>query len=759
LHGARLDIFTEGVNNQLVVYGKAFTRYAQMKDGIPTDVQLLNSILQLFIYSYNMNMQSKNIIKPFVFLLLTSAKPLSAYSQEAISQETVVTAPGKKADESLVSKRVKSSDTASLLSEVPGVALATGGGVSSLPVVRGLADDRVQVYVDGMCLTSACANHMNPPLSYIASASVSSIGVKAGVTPVSSGGDNIGGIISVTSDQPVFAGFGESLKESGSVSTYYRSNNNSSGAAFTGIIAGRNVSFGVTGSTDHANDYKDGHGNTVTSTYYESRNFGATLALKGDSSLLTLKAGHQLIPGQGFVNQWMDMVENKASFINLRYKSDFSWGKLDATAYWQNTWHKMNSGEDKVVLVSLMPDMPMETRGIDLGYSLKTELPFAEKNILRLGNEFHRFTLDDKWPPVAGTGMWPETFLNINNGNRDRYSVFAEWESKWNKEVTTVFGVRNEQVRMDTGDVAGYSRTSTTYTIPANLFNSQPHSRNDSNWNITALTRFEPSSNGSYEVGYARKTRSPNLYERYAWATNWMCSGMVNWFGDGNGYVGNLNLRPEVAHTLSISADWHDSLRKNWELKVTPYYTRINDYIGVTKVGEKIYTSETLNILKFANHDARIYGLDISGKLSLWKNSAPGSGQLRGNLGYVSGKDLNTGSTLYHIMPLNGYLILEQSIAGWINAVELKIIGGKSETDPLRFEPTTDAYTLLNLRTAYQWKNLRVDLGVTNLFDKYYNLPLGGINYDNFLHTKPNGNIQPLAGPGRSFTVGVTQTF
>ncbi|NTV05594.1 MAG: TonB-dependent receptor [Chlorobiaceae bacterium] len=714
-------------------------------------------------------------------MLLSAAVPLPAFSLETISQETVVTAQAEKKRESMVSKRVKSSDTASLLSEIPGVALATGGGVSSLPVVRGQADDRVQVYVDGMCLTSACANHMNPPLSYIAPASVSSIGVNAGVTPVSYGGDNIGGTILVISDQPVFAASGEGLKESGSVSTYYRSINQSTGAAFSGAIAGSNLSFGVTGSIDHANDYKDGHDNTVTSTYYESRNIGATLALKGDSSLLTLKAGHQLIPDQGFVNQWMDMIENNASFFNLRYKSDFTWGKFDATAYWQNTWHKMNSGEDKLPInmriPATMPDMPMETRGIDTGYSLKTDIPFAEKNILRLGNEFHRFNLNDWWPPISATlgTMGPNTFLNINDGLRDRYAFFAEWESKWNKQVTTIFGVRNEQVRMDAGDVQGYNdqnmagMMSTNYKRDSEAFNAEDHARSDSNWDLTALARFEITPTGTYEVGYARKTRSPNLYERYAWSTMWMTSGMVNWFGDGNGYVGNLNLNPEVAHTLSISADWHDSARKSWELKVTPYYTYVNDYIGVEVYNTQTWTwpggSETRNILKFANHDARLYGLDISGKVGLWENSALGSGQLRGSLGYVHGKELNTGGSLYHMMPLNGYLTLEQSLAGWSNAVEIQLVGRKSETDPLRFEPETAGYALLNLRTAYQWKNLRIDLGVTNLFDKFYYLPLGGINYDNFLDSKipPStrraADFGPLAGQGRSFNLGLTQTF
>ena len=32
---------------------------------------------------------------------------------------------------------------------------------------------------------------------------------------------------------------------------------------------------------------------------------------------------------------------------------------------------------------------------------------------------------------------------------------------------------------------------------------------------------------------------------------------MVNWFGDGNGYVGNLDLEPEQANTVSATFDWH----------------------------------------------------------------------------------------------------------------------------------------------------------------------------------------------------------
>ncbi len=46
-----------------------------------------------------------------------------------------------------------------------------------------MADDRVGFKVDGMDLTSACVNHMNPPLSYSGPSGVGSAEVYAGIAP------------------------------------------------------------------------------------------------------------------------------------------------------------------------------------------------------------------------------------------------------------------------------------------------------------------------------------------------------------------------------------------------------------------------------------------------------------------------------------------------------------------------------------------------------------------------------------------------
>ncbi len=665
------------------------------------------------------------------------------------------------AEADLASLRSATSDTASLLQDIPGVSLYAGGGVSSLPAIDGLADDRVRILIDGLQSTPACANHMNPPLSYIDPTNVRTVQVFAGITPVSVGGDSIGGTIQISSAPPEFATAGQGTLIKGQAGASYRSNGNTRDGNVAATIADQNLSVTYNGSTAESGDYKDGHGDTVTSTYYKAENQALAFAVEGNGNEVVVRVGHQSIPRQGFANEQMDMVSNQANTFNLDYTGNFDWGTLDGRVYRQDTRHEMNLGEDKLTFPMPMI-MPMDTRGRDTGYSLKAEIPVARQETLRLGNEFHRFTLNDWWPPVPCTDPWmaPDTFQSIHNGRRDVLSVFAEWESKWSQQLTTLLGVRNETVQTDTGNVQGYSTDPMPgYVADATAFNARDHSRRDNNWDLTALARFEPDSNSTYEIGYARKARSPNLYERYAWSTNWMASGMINWFGDGNYYVGNLDLKPETAHTLSATADWHDSARKSWELKATPYYTYVQDYIGVNVIGTNTYGESTFNQLQFANHNAELYGLDVSGFAGLWDNNSSGSGRLKGTLGYVRGKTLDTGDSLYHLMPLNARLGLEQKVAGWTNTIEWQLVDRKSRIDPLRNEPVTGGYGLVNLRTGYQWKSVRVNLGVTNLFNRFYYLPLGGVNFDDYLASGWMGKIGPLAGPGRSFDARLTVTF
>ncbi|HDY86026.1 MAG TPA: TonB-dependent receptor, partial [Methylophaga sp.] len=155
-------------------------------------------------------------------------------------------------------KQSSVSDTAQLLKGMPGVSLYGAGGVSSLPVVHGFADDRLRIKVDGMDLISACANHMNPPLSYINPTNVQSVKLYSGISPVSMGGDSIGGTIAVESNSPEFAQSPDEVLTKGELGTYYRSNGDTRGANVSATLATENLSINYNGSTAKANNYSAG---------------------------------------------------------------------------------------------------------------------------------------------------------------------------------------------------------------------------------------------------------------------------------------------------------------------------------------------------------------------------------------------------------------------------------------------------------------------------------------------------------------------
>jgi iron complex outermembrane receptor protein len=422
--------------------------------------------------------------------------------------------------------------------------------------------------------------------------------------------------------------------------------------------------------------------------------------------------------------------------------------------------------------------MPMDTEGRNTGAVVKADILLSGRDTLRVGGEYQRYRFDDWWDPSGNGGMSPNTFWDINNGQRDRYAIFGEWEARWNPQWLSLFGVRSETVKMDTGTVQGYN-TGATYLADATRFNASDRSRTDNNWDMTALARYTADSSKTYEFGYARKTRSPNLYERYTWSTGGMAMNMINMTGDGNGYVGNLDLKPEVANTISATADWHDADQQNWGLKVTPYYSLVEDYINARRCtaadgngGACTMAAQTSTdkfvFLKYINQDAKLYGLNVSGYFPLAKNTGYGSFTATGLLNYVRGKTTSgTDDNLYNMMPLNAKLAVIHQLGSWTNTAEVVLVDAKDDVSQQRNEVKTAGYGLLNLRSSYTWKQARFDVGIDNVFDRLYDYPLGGAYVGQGTtmppKTGPAGGYPSwgvtVPGMGRSIYAGVNVKF
>lgn len=656
-----------------------------------------------------------------------------------------------------------SGDVAAILNDIPGVDTYQTGGRASLPVIQGLADDRIKISIDGVNITSACPNHMNPALSYIDTSKIESIEVMAGITPVSEGGDSIAGTIKVRSKDPLFAPKAGDVIISGELSGFYRSNAQSRGASISATAANDKISVNYSGFAEKADNYKNGNGKEVKATRYQQQNHAATIAYKlSTEDSVTLKVTQTNADYIGFPNQYMDMLGNESTSGNLIYKGRIGGVFVDANAYMQKTDHYMNKIiEDRWSGTGNIPNMPMYTEAKESGGNLKFTLPYSSEQTFKFGADYNRYRLNDWWPADTVNnmpGMSPGTFLSVNNGKRDRLGIFAESLSQWNEKLSSVIGIRYDRVMMDTDDVVGYN-TTTNNPADAAYFNARDHKKTDNNYGLTASGKYEYNDLTDIELGFARKTRSPNIYERFAWAgmsgtyTNpiRMDMRMINWFGDANGYAGNLELNPEVANTISATLSLHDRTQKEWGLKLTPYYTKVNDYIDIRLVN----TNGGINYFQFINADAHLFGADLSGHGVLSDTADNGKVILKGSLGYTRGFR-ESGGSLYHMMPLHAKVSLDRINGAWSNGIDVQMVNDKKNVDTLRKEPMTPGYALVDLRTGYAWsKQLHMDFSITNLFNHAYALPLGGVDVVNYTAS----TYTPLQGMGRSYNIACSYAF
>ena len=163
------------------------------------------------------------------------------------------------------------------------------------------------------------------------------------------------------------------------------------------------------------------------------------------------------------------------------------------------------------------------------------------------------------------------------------------------------------------------------------------------------------------------------------------------------------------------------------------------------------------NLLRFANHDAKLYGVNLAWQLPLARSSQWGSFMATGNTAYTRGKR-SDGGDLYRMMPFNALLAVEHKLGAWSSRIEAKIVARKDQVDARRLEPETGGYALVNLRSSVALNKMAsLSAGVSNLFNRAYADPLGGVYLSGL---KANGGaLQTLPAEGRSIDVGLHLTF
>lgn len=648
-----------------------------------------------------------------------------------------------------------------------GVDFSAAGGVSNLPILNGMMGDRVKVLIDGADVTAACANQMNPPLSYISANQISSYSVVAGISPVSSGGDNIAGVINVNSISPLYSDSSELAWHSGYLSGRYSSVDNGRAIGLGTRIASDTLSVNYQGAFSDADSYEDGNGNLVLDTLYRSQNHSITTALRDDKQQLVVKLTHQKIPYQGFANQYMDMVDNTSYGVIAQYHRTLENSEFEGQLNWHSVTHEMGFFTPEKIGM-----MPMETDAKDVSYQLKWQTNLDQNSHLVLGQEYFDYQIDDWWPGIAGSMMMgPNDYVNINNGKRKRIAAFAEYEHQIESKWWLNAGVRVENVRTDAGEVQPYNEGMSmggmggmsmepSNAMAAKAFNMLDRKKTDTIIDASLLMSYQMSSFDELQLGLARKNRAPNLYERYSWGVSSMATRMIGWYGDGNGYIGNPDLEVETAHTLSATYTKTEE-SDSWRISTNVWYTDVNDYIDanvIRNLNTSGAESKDRNALQFTNVDATLYGVKIDLLASLYQSTQLGTLQLKTNITNTRGTRDDTNQPLYQIKPLEVQVGLTQNIGRFENSINWQWTDNKTRVDNNRFENQTSSYHLVNLSSKASWNALTVSIEVSNLLDEYYQLPLGGVSIAQFKQNNTNG-FEQLAGQGRSVKLGMSYAF
>ena len=76
-------------------------------------------------------------------------------------------------------------------------------------------------------------------------------------------------------------------------------------------------------------------------------------------------------------------------------------------------------------------------------------------------------------------------------------------------------------------------------------------------------------------------------------------------------------------------------------------------------------------------------------------------------------------------MPLNAKLALVHRFGKLTSTIEGQFVDAKTQVSQVRNEVRTAGYGLLNLRSSYEWKNIRLDVGIENVLDKFYSPAVG----------------------------------
>ena len=608
---------------------------------------------------------------------------------------------------------ISAPDVSDWLLSVPGANANKNGLISGIAQYRGYYGDQVAVAIDGVKQVGAGPNAMDAPLSYASPLLIENVDVFRGIAPVSAALDSMGGVIKVK--QKRAASIENDEKNVALTGTYFSNNAGFNVSAIAG--AGfEHLALNAYVAHQSGDDYSDGQGRDVISSQIERLQYGIDVAYRLEHGATSIMWQRTDTKPTGTVALPMDIDYVESDRIKIDINSVFLGSSFDGYLAYHQAEHGMDNYSQRLNQ-NAMKFRYNTTDVENVSYYLASQF---EK--WRFGIEGY---IAEHGSRITNPNNAMFFVQNFNQFEDNRHSAFVEWQSTANN-LRHLVGVRIKQNLADAGIVAS-SMAMMNPNVKAlqDAFNSADRSVSYTTVDIAYSGKLQHSSSVSTEIGFGFKQRAASYQQRYLWLPMQATGGLA----DGRTYIGNINLAPESALQANLGMHYQSN-----GLSISPqvFYHQVDDYIQgtpTTNMAANMVSNMMSGAmpLQFNNIDAHLYGADVN---LAWRLS--NHWQFTGVVSYVSGKREDINDHLYRIAPLNTRLTAHYSSGDWHSQLTLNAYAEQTKVSELNNEKRSSGYGVLNWQLDYDVNlNLRLKIGIDNVFDKAYSPHLNGINRAN----------------------------
>lgn len=655
--------------------------------------------------------------------------------------------PEKQSKDSLLSKQATS--VAAALEDIPNVDIRGGSrSIAQKPNIRGLSDNRVVQVIDGVRQNFDLAHRGS---YFLPMSLIQEIEVIKGPSSSLWGSGALGGVVAMRTPNALDLlknndKFGVKIRQG------YQTANNLSERDASVFAANDKFDVLISAFYNNADNLRIGKGNKLNNTAYKQ--FGG-LAKFGwqinDANRVELSHREtrfkQTAPSNNEVENELTNEQITDQIKKFHGSSKDFPPKAPPS---ESETSKFYSGvKTRFGSVSYLTDQQIPDQSTVFNYYLTPDNPYLNTHIALYNNK----TIEKEQRKVSGVKDQTKLTtrgINLRNSSELSHISFVYGVDYMRDKISTERGTNNSDAQFRAEPYNANSNTTGVYLIAhIPLFGEKlllsPSVRYDHYDTSSKTVKYKdnhlsPATKLTWKVTnwldfsakYNEAFRAPSMQERFVSGSHFGANVANRYLV--NKFVANPNLRPETAKNKEITANLHfDSLFKQgdkFKIEATYFRNDVKDFINL-----KIFNDASANTSKNANTNgaflptksqyqnitnARLSGIELQAQYQTERLT------LFTNYGSTKGKDKDSGEALSNIaaskigVGVNYALVKDKFTVGATvthYAAQRRVPKDHAVTYP--------SYILTDLRATYaplkgEWKNLRLDFALENLFDRKY---------------------------------------